>query len=340
MFESEFFTPEYFHQISTYTRKKLQIQVGTFIINFSPEELMFLSSKSLEWYQRNTTSFKIEIPQDSALNEINISSALNDLKSLFVDKSEIIVSNENFFIFAHLAKSLDNYQLSKICNDVQFSKRCASFSLMFSSISQIKPSIFEKYDDFSIHIDDEIFHVNPVFMGMLSERIRDLFQEEENDLFMHVPMNFDKSQYLLLLTEVCSMLHGYLIDFSQFKAELLDVFSENFEITKLRKYYDSSRKYPEDLSEALQVLKKNVFSHVRNSAIDLISKNFSQIFDDDDLKMLVRSLSFDTLDLIFSSSNISLSNQNDLFDFVGIQKTIDHNAKILFKHIKLNFVDQ
>jgi hypothetical protein len=334
------FKSEDFQKIPTYCRDAFSIQIGDETLEFSPEELVFIAPKLLESSQEQTFHFIISLPELSSVTQSSLISALKELKYLFYGKAQIEISEKNLVSFSFLADLFGNEELSKICEDAHIFNHSIFYSVSLHSLFRIKKSILKQYENFEIHLDNDIFTFNPVLIGIISRRCDEMVRSGETELYIQIPPEADAFQFRFFLHSIYFAFHGYQLDLLKFDPKLIENFVEDFEINKFEQFIKSKLSKPENTLEAIKFLQRNCSSEVKKNSCEVVASAFHEILNNEELKDEVRNLSADVLDMIFSHPKLMLNNENDFFDFITNQMKNDDNATILFKHIILGAVDQ
>jgi hypothetical protein len=71
-----------FQKVTEYHRQEFLIQIGDKALKFSPEELMFIAPKVLEYFQSQTSPFIINFDQ-TLITQSDLVLSIQELKSLF-----------------------------------------------------------------------------------------------------------------------------------------------------------------------------------------------------------------------------------------------------------------
>jgi hypothetical protein len=323
-----------FHRLNQLNMiKPYYIKVGNKRYHYSEVELIFLSLRALNHFERSTEEFVIG---DQYLQNHSFHISLDDFincfsqfDSLFSSTTEILLTLENSSAFRIFANVLDNPFLSSQCSNVS-SNLHQNFILSSKYISFLPKNVQERLNKFALIVNNQQFKINFDLFCCFSDTFFEM--NLQNDVFIcPIPdHHFECFNHLILIFE------GHLFISQDYLFSSLMFLIDYFGLYSLLPVIPEGLLFPINLGNSIHFLSKSFCSdfpdQFQESLLDLV-KHINQIA----FEQFLQFHNFVLLSM-FSSKVLIIPNEVFLFQLLIRMISTDPNRKILLKIIQLPFV--
>jgi hypothetical protein len=248
------------------------------------------------------------------------------LDSLFHSTTTIEINEANVLSLFFLAEILDNPFLLSKCEKYSTTNP-QTFSFCFKQLRFLHQKDRNSLNNLQISVNEMIFQTNRLFYSCLSDSFLKLIPSP-SDIILSIPQ-----QHLFCFISFLNILKGIPMNLSKLDHNSIISVIQIVDCSSAFSFLSSQIKIPESFSESIQFLQNSFCSYLKEhfvQSISILSSNLREVSFD-----ILNLFSIETLEMIFSSEELRIPNEDFLFQLISRLIQINSNRKYLYRFIFL-----
>jgi hypothetical protein len=321
-----------FHRLLKLQKKKSNIiSLDGRDFYFALEEICLISPEVVRVIQKNHTRFILFSERSSDHDQLI--QAMEAIQTLFTNKVEIEINQENEQSFSVLAEKFNSEILRRVVSSFT-QDRIRRYSLSFEILSHISLNIFH---NFTLVVNKILFRTNLSCLCCISNVIMNAFLQQPNLSTFQIEITHkQENEVVNCISSLINFISGRAFSFEGFSPEVFFHIVDQLEIIGfehiLLQLYPIPTKFNESMSFLQFKFAPSLQIHFQK-AVEIVSSKFYKFNLTN-----IPPFSIIVFEHILSSSKLKIINETTLFQIILGKNKTDSNYSCLMKYVHFAFV--